>query len=315
MRRRLPPFDRHHFLLCYTGHRPFANDGEGAHDTPLGLHTDITRSPLHRSHFLHSSYRHASDPIYCEFLNTIRCTRVDQPYINKILSHTYINESEVQQHLGSDTVILCTHRHRAHAYNSAAMRHIYSEAEVVELKVHVPNSPIDMSPTENKWFHTWASDVDFHQLPYIAIGAKVMITSNMDALDHGVNGDMGYIQSWGRNAHGLINYVDVLISRNNRQVRFRRTQYKSVHHNGRRFTKSTFPLALAYAITGHKSQGATLNTRTILHIDGAFAPGLVYVMLSRITQRLYLKIVNGLKAADIVPMPRYILQWMQCLEP
>eukprot|EP00976_Prorocentrum_cordatum_P076863 1182459-Prorocentrum_minimum.AAC.4 len=30
-----------------------------------------------------------------------------------------------------------------------------------------------------------------------------------------------------------------------------------------------------------QSQGATLNTRTILHIDGAFAPGLAYVMLSR----------------------------------
>eukprot|EP00959_Pyramimonas_sp_CCMP1952_P469583 9495183-Pyramimonas_sp.AAC.1 len=78
--------------------------------------------PLVTSHFLHNSYRHASDPIYCEFLNTIRCTRVDQPYIDKILSHTYINVSEVQHHLGSDTVILCTHRHRAHAYNSEAMR-------------------------------------------------------------------------------------------------------------------------------------------------------------------------------------------------
>ncbi len=59
---------------------------------------------------------------------------------------------------------------------------------------------------------------------------------------------------------------------------------------------------LAYASTGHKSQGATLRGKTILHMQSAFSPGLAYVMLSRVTTRDNLKIVGKFLASDIVPM-------------
>ena len=50
---------------------------------------------------------------------------------------------------------------------------------------------------------------------------------------------------------------------------------------------------LGYAMTGHKSQGATLDHDTIVDMRVAFVPGMLYVMLSRVTQRSKLKIVGA----------------------
>ncbi len=51
------------------------------------------------------------------------------------------------------------------------------------------------------------------------------------------------------------------------------------------YYKESFPITLAYAIIGHKSQGTTISSKFIINIKEAFAPGLTYVMLSRVTNR------------------------------
>ena len=60
------------------------------------------------------------------------------------------------------------------------------------------------------------------------------------------------------------------------------------------FIKSTFPLTLAYSMTGHRSQGATIEGDVIIDVASAFSPGLLYVMLSRIKKRSQLRIVGRL---------------------
>lgn len=67
------------------------------------------------------------------------------------------------------------------------------------------------------------------------------------------------------------------------------------------YTKATFPVMLGYAMTAHRAQGATLTGTTILHVREAFAPGIVYVMLSRVTTRDNLYILGSLKPEDFVP--------------
>jgi hypothetical protein len=62
---------------------------------------------------------------------------------------------------------------------------------------------------------------------------------------------------------------------------------------------------LSYVIIGHKSQGAMISSKVMIHVRESFARGLVYVMLSRVTSRKNLKIVNNLQPSDIQP----ILPW------
>jgi hypothetical protein len=58
---------------------------------------------------------------------------------------------------------------------------------------------------------------------------------------------------------------------------------------------------LAYAIIGHKSQGATISSKVIINIKEAFALGLTYVMLLRVTNIYFLKIIGNLTPNDFIP--------------
>jgi len=65
------------------------------------------------------------------------------------------------------------------------------------------------------------------------------------------------------------------------------------------FYKTLFLLMLGYAIVGHKSQGAMISSKMMIHICEYFAQGLVYVMLSRVTSWKVLKIVNNFQTLDM----------------
>jgi ATP-dependent exoDNAse (exonuclease V) alpha subunit len=65
---------------------------------------------------------------------------------------------------------------------------------------------------------------------------------------------------------------------------------------------------LGYAITWHKSQGATISSKVMIHIPEAFARGLLYVMLSRVMSKKNLKIVNNFQPLDIQPLLPWFLE-------
>ncbi len=56
------------------------------------------------------------------------------------------------------------------------------------------------------------------------------------------------------------------------------------------YYQTIFPIALAYVITSHKSQGTTINAKVIIDVKEDFTPGLTYVMLSNVINRKNLKI-------------------------
>jgi ATP-dependent exoDNAse (exonuclease V) alpha subunit len=51
---------------------------------------------------------------------------------------------------------------------------------------------------------------------------------------------------------------------------------KSIHNKSDsqgHFYKTSFPLMLGYAITKHKSQGATISSKVMIHIHESFVQG------------------------------------------
>lgn len=134
----------------------------------------------------------------------------------------------------------------------------------------------------------------------LKVGAKVMICCN-DACNRYVNGTIGRVS---RLEEDYINVnvrgTDVEIRRNTWEEK----EYQ-ISNNGNMVLNTIgkyeqFPLKLAYAITIHKSQGQTWHDVCIdLGSKNAFAPGQIYVALSRVKKQEGVHLVRELTLNDI----------------
>jgi len=128
----------------------------------------------------------------------------------------------------------------------------------------------------------------FPEIIHLKKGACVMCTTNLD-LDHGIcNGSIGTVERCEPNG------VLVKFS-NGRVVSITKKYWQSEDHPT--IVVGQIPLMLAWAITIHKSQGATLPIAEINIGSSIFAPGQVYVAVSRVKslEGLYLTEFNPSK--------------------
>lgn len=153
--------------------------------------------------------------------------------------------------------------------------------------------------------YAWLNEPKFFEMDNIAVGARVMLTINLDTTKFAANGSLGTITGVSP-ATGTLKTVFVKFDEGGATLGVRRSRFQARHHNGRRYFKSAFPLLLGYSITGHKSQGATITTNVIIYVREAFAPGLLYVLLSRVTDRSKLKILTRLRPCDFQPVPNLV---------
>ncbi len=146
------------------------------------------------------------------------------------------------------------------------------------------------------------------------MGILVMLTKNIDLKVGAINGTIGIITKLefdlennvcsiflALNPLGYVQIVWKILIQN---------KYDSQGH----FYKTSFPLMLGYAIIGHKSQGAMISSKVMIHIHESFAQGLEYVMVFRVTSWKKLKIVNNLQPSDIQPMLPWFLENMNIVE-
>jgi len=145
-------------------------------------------------------------------------------------------------------------------------------------------------------------------MQHVALGAFVMLIENIDLKVGATNGTIGIVTKLEFNlennvcsisvAFNPLKYVQIV------QKKSIQNKYDSQGH----FYKASFPLMLGYAITRHKSQGATISSKVMIHICESFARTLLYVMLSRVTSQKILKIVNKIQPSDIQPMLPWFLE-------
>ena len=149
-----------------------------------------------------------------------------------------------------------------------------------------------------------------HGVLKLAIGARVMLTANVDVSDGLVNGARGEVVDIITNAEN--NVTKVLVKFDNDQVGLKTIQsspYRTTFPNavpigkhevmffakqkrGSEITRVQFPLTLAWATTIHKVQGLTLDEIVVNMKGGRFSPGQAYVAFSRVKTLQGLHIIN-----------------------
>jgi ATP-dependent exoDNAse (exonuclease V) alpha subunit len=132
----------------------------------------------------------------------------------------------------------------------------------------------------------------------------VLLTANNP--DAGfLNGDLGVVKGF-INEKGSIPYLIVELDRGP-TVRVEPHEWQNFQYSTQGDvmdkkpigTFTQFPVRLGYAITGHKSQGMTLDS-AVIDLSGGFnADGLVYVVISRVRSLKNLKLTAPIKSSDI----------------
>jgi ATP-dependent DNA helicase PIF1 len=129
-------------------------------------------------------------------------------------------------------------------------------------------------------------------------GAQVMTLKN-DSGKRYVNGSLGVVKTL---------EPELKISVNNHTITMEKETWEEVDYklrdDGEIVTEkknsfTQYPLSLAYAMTIHKSQGKSFDRVTVDIGNGAFAPGQVYVALSRSTSLEGLVLNNPIQDKDI----------------
>ena len=168
---------------------------------------------------------------------------------------------------------------------------------------------IELSTLSNKRQETGG----LHSVLKLAIGARVMLTTNVNVSDGLVNGARGEVVHVVTNNDNKV--TTVLVKFDNDHVGLKAIQtspYRSTYCNavpiakyevvfcakarkGSEITRLQFPLTLAWATTIHKVQGLTLDEIVVDMKGSRFNPGQVYVAFSRVKtlQRLYILNFNA----------------------
>lgn len=192
-------------------------------------------------HNMTFSVRHASDPEFLQFLDTIRTRQPTEHEIRQVLSQCIIDNDEFLRTIDDSTTVICTHRDDVYRLNDIILRRAFSENELIKVNLNT-------NATNEPLLQQWLNDQTFDEIHWIAVGAKCMITSNIDPAIGAANGSTSRIQQIHHNANGQVAAIEVRLDSTGTILTLRRTKQASRVINKKWYQKTTFPLMLAYAI-------------------------------------------------------------------
>ena len=225
------------------------------------LACDITLCPHFQAatkHNLPFSVRHVDDPEFGTFLDIARVRPPTEDEIDAVITQDmYCEEEALIETLVEEDLTLCSHKVDCFDINKQVLPIFFPNADIHQTPVLVMEDhqgqrgrshiSIDDLPDE---VQEWATDQEFHGLPAICIGARVMLTDNMKKPGC-VNGAMGTVTHITLK-DGIANKVHIKLESQGNVVTLSRSSEDRRSFNFKTYYKRTFPLTLAYAITGHK---------------------------------------------------------------
>jgi len=227
-----------------------------------------------------------SDPIYQKILNQIREGKLKRSSNELLLHHV---GREISDNLGIRPTKLFPTRNKVDQVNIKEMNALNTEEREYKLKYH---SDLEMTATELLKRRQFTREQIETELAYLKgnlrcdevvklkIGSQVMCIVNIE-LDNGgmlCNGSQGIVSRITEQGLPVVKFS------NSNGTRF---EYIMGYHiwpseNIPGIGVSQLPLILAWALTIHKAQGATLDIAEVDAGSGIFECGQTYVALSRV---------------------------------
>lgn len=213
--------------------------------------------------YLTKIYRQEGDKTFIEILNAIRNNSINENHL-KILNSLSSNKKHIEK-----AVNLYSKNVDVDIENAMELNKIQNEPHFF----YMTSEGIDFKIDKLK------KNVPVQETVMIKNGAKVMTVIN-DKKKKFVNGTIGIVEEIGEN------HVSIRKMKNDDIITIRRNEWKEKEHNG--IIEKTvaiveqIPLKLAWALTVHKSQGATFDYVN-LDLTDTFTYNMGYVALSRCT--------------------------------
>jgi uncharacterized protein YpbB/nucleoside-triphosphatase THEP1 len=215
-----------------------------------------------------------SDSVFIDLLNNLRNNTVTQSDID-LLNRHYLPDAELKPSL--NTITLTTHNFKADSINKTALQKLNGKSFFFYAQVEGDFSE-----------HAYPVDAMLE----LKVGAQIMFIKNdMSGRQQYFNGKIGVVSTLTENS------IEIDFKDGSKPFLLETYQWRNIKYELNPVTNDVdekdigtfvqYPIKLAWAITVHKSQGLTFE-KAILDINRAFAPGQVYVALSR------LKSLNGL---------------------
>jgi hypothetical protein len=116
-----------------------------------------------------------------QFLNIIRKRQPSHKEIQATLSNCFVPEENIDEHVNSQTIIICSHRKDVFRYNKIVFEKNFHPFQRKHVQMETNAADIESAAS-------WLSNTRFNHIETIAIGCLVMFTENVSILKGAVNG-------------------------------------------------------------------------------------------------------------------------------
>lgn len=262
-------------------------DDEGNREIPFVFESPVWSQIVGQTVSLQQIVRQA-DPVFQKVLNEARIGEVS----DESLAILKTRQGLQWQHELIRPTLLFSRRLEVDIVNDKNLRSLKSERKV--FTADTVFSPLESlrgvskdTPEIKRAIEKLDKDAAYVVELLLAVGAQVMLLTNVDPNQGLVNGSRGVVVGFDGMNIPLVQF------RNGQSIPISAATWESEEIEG--LFRKQIPLRLAYAITIHKSQGATLDSALIDIGSNTFEYGQAYVALSRV------KSLDSLYVWDVEP--------------